>query len=186
MVRRNKPPSAAPSAAPSAISSAPPSRAASPTPRPAFRFFDLAAELRVRIYEEVLHLGVLDLGKSHSRTESTPRELLLRGRVRHDELSTHPSPPCPFPRQSPHARGGLPRVLRSDHPSLPSCLPWPVLQYQETSLGSSATTLPSCNQSSRTPPRLWLVQTTSLPEHQPISRVGRLHGSANRETLHRT
>jgi len=56
--------SRASSACTSAVSSAYPSRASSPAPRHTFRFFDLPAELRLRIYEEVLLVDKpLDLGK---------------------------------------------------------------------------------------------------------------------------
>ncbi|KAK1086318.1 hypothetical protein LTR48_003694 [Friedmanniomyces endolithicus] len=56
MPPRKKNHSVATSAATSAASSTFPSRAPSPTPRQPFRLFDLPPELRLRIYEEALHV----------------------------------------------------------------------------------------------------------------------------------
>nr|POE62837.1 hypothetical protein CFP56_03741 [Quercus suber] len=63
MVKPGKPTkqSKAAAVAKSATPSTLPSRAPSPVPEQPFRFFDLAAELRVRVYEEVLRTGILDL-----------------------------------------------------------------------------------------------------------------------------
>ncbi|KAH9833929.1 hypothetical protein Tdes44962_MAKER08725 [Teratosphaeria destructans] len=77
------------SAADSTLSSAYPSRASSPNPsRPPFRFFDLPAELRIRIYEEVLLVGkALDLDPLNYRTVLPRLSLFLVSQRMHEEAS---------------------------------------------------------------------------------------------------
>lgn len=78
--------SLASSACTSAVSSAYPSRASSPAPRHTFRFFDLPAELRLRIYEEVLLVDKpLDLDPMNGRLVRPRLSLFLVCRRMHDE-----------------------------------------------------------------------------------------------------
>ncbi|KAF2766838.1 hypothetical protein EJ03DRAFT_277383 [Teratosphaeria nubilosa] len=75
------------SAANSTVSSAYPSRASSPKPvRQPFRLFDLPAELRIRIYEEVLLVGkALDLDPLNYRTILPRLSLFLVSKRMHEE-----------------------------------------------------------------------------------------------------
>ncbi|KAK1811713.1 hypothetical protein LTR12_013930 [Friedmanniomyces endolithicus] len=86
MPPRKKNHSVATSAATSAASSTFPSRAPSPTPRQPFRLFDLPPELRLRIYEEALHVREpLDLDPTNHRLIHPRLALFLASHRLHAE-----------------------------------------------------------------------------------------------------
>ncbi|KAK3676730.1 hypothetical protein LTR78_003507 [Recurvomyces mirabilis] len=81
--------SAATSTTPSTVPSAIQSRDVSPTPKQPFRLFDLPSELRVRIYEEVLHVPnpPIDLDPQNYRTIHPRLALFLISHRLHNEAS---------------------------------------------------------------------------------------------------
>ncbi|KAK3643581.1 hypothetical protein LTR56_010091 [Elasticomyces elasticus] len=86
MAPRKKIHSAIQSNTTSTTSSAYPSRAPSPTPRQAFRFFDLPSELRLRIYEEVLYVrDPIDLDPANYRAIHPRLGLFLASHRLHEE-----------------------------------------------------------------------------------------------------
>ena len=165
-----------PSRAPSRAAS----RASSPAPAERFRFFDLPAELRNRIYEFILFCPkAIDLGKT-AASQSLYALLIY---CRPAQLPPAVPTLSYLPRQQAHARRSLPNLLLASHPPLPQ--PRPLLSHQAAATCAPALPLPRSHHHPRTPPRPRLEQPASWPERRPQTRPGRLHEPAHAKDLRR-